>query len=325
VAYTSDSTTLAVRDERKIVLLDAETHKPRGYPPVGLPGNTSEVAISPDGAMLVTATGIYAVLWNVSTGKRIGQPMKHDKAIKALAFSPDGKLLTTISKGGTVKLWDTYSQKLLSTLRDESSELEDPNKPQFHLLQVAFSPDGKLLALVYANAVEFWDRTLQMPSRQAKISGDEQDFPVSSAFSPDGGILAIAYGNGKVVLHDVATFAVVATLKAGLVRSLAFSPSGKILATGGADGPLKLWDMTTRRELLTLRGLSSTPYTGLIVFSPDGKRVASADSRRMRVWYAPTETKSAVETKPSAAANLWKSSSDPPSLIRAATEIRSRQ
>jgi WD40 repeat protein len=65
---------------------------------------------------------------------------------------------------------------------------------------------------------------------------------------------------------------------------VAFSPDGKHLATTSWDGTTKVWDAINGKELLTLRG-----HTGIVegvIFSPDGKRLASAGDQTAKVWDA---------------------------------------
>jgi WD40 repeat protein len=45
-------------------------------------------------------------LWDVTTGKELGQLAGHKGWVKALAFAPDGKTLASGSRDTTVLLWD---------------------------------------------------------------------------------------------------------------------------------------------------------------------------------------------------------------------------
>ena len=131
------------------------------------------------------------------------------------------------------------------------------------------------------------------------------------AFSPDGKRLATASGRwqgvpkgwdgvpGDVKVWDTQTGQELLSLKgfAGPYPSLAFSPDGKRLASShrlsnsaGPAGPgeIKVWDAQTGQELFTLKGHIAEIKN--IVFSPDGKRLASSArwTNAVKVWDAQT-------------------------------------
>src|SRR5438105_3163434 len=106
------------------------------------------------------------------------------------AFSPDGKLLATVSEDNTVRLWDVATRQPVG-----------PSITGHEVLSVAFSPGGKLLA-IGGSDLDLWDVASRQPVRQP-LRGDTHS-AFSVAFSPDGTLLAGAE-DGTVQLWDVAS------------------------------------------------------------------------------------------------------------------------
>ena len=65
------------------------------------------LAYSPDGAVLVSGHGPTGVvrIWDTRTSKLLHTFQAHPTPIKAVAFSPDGKILATGGYKDSIKLW----------------------------------------------------------------------------------------------------------------------------------------------------------------------------------------------------------------------------
>ena len=75
-------------------------------------GGVLSAQFSPDGQRVVTASSDNtARLWDATSGKPIGEPMKHENGVMSAQFSPDGQRVVTASGDKTARLWDATSGK----------------------------------------------------------------------------------------------------------------------------------------------------------------------------------------------------------------------
>jgi WD40 repeat protein len=166
----------------------------------------------------------------------------HVSTLRALAFSPDGKLLVSANQAGRVVLWDTARGIERHVL------LEHAAGP---VLSVAFSPDGRSVC-VAEPAYRPADVVLYDPETGAvrkRLTGH----PLGAnavAFSPDGQFMATIGPDHFLRLFDLATAREAGTLseRVGWAKSLAFSPDGTWLACAGGDEVVRLWDMRRRYQ-----------------------------------------------------------------------------
>jgi WD40 repeat protein/tetratricopeptide (TPR) repeat protein/tRNA A-37 threonylcarbamoyl transferase component Bud32 len=234
------------------------------------------VVYSPDRrAVLTSDGGRIARLWETSTGRPLGAPLRHGRNVRTVAFSPDGTRVATASHDCSAGLMDSK----LSSIRIWDAATGRPLGPpiwQYRWVSaLAFSPDGRVLAAGdYGQAVRFWDATTGRPVG-APIA--QQGIVFGLAFSADGKTLAV----GTVVptvearLWDLATGRPIGNgmPHKNWVVDVAFSPDGRALLTRSHDSTARLWDARTAEPLTEPMQHQGCP---VVAFSPDGRRLASA-------------------------------------------------
>jgi RNA polymerase sigma factor (sigma-70 family) len=96
----------------RVFLWDVATGQRLAQLPGGLPIGAGSVAFSPDGRTLATASADDVIrLWEVATWKVRAEFKGHRDRVSALAFLPDGRLLSG-SLDTTVLAWDTRPPKV---------------------------------------------------------------------------------------------------------------------------------------------------------------------------------------------------------------------
>jgi WD40 repeat protein len=196
----------------------------------------------------------------------------------------------------TVKVWDTASgqkaQELTLIAPLAPRERDALPRGTLAIPRVAFSPDGRLVALgnTAYSAVTVWN--LANKQQIGSLPGHEKG-TTSLTFSPDCKRLASAGGDRTLRIWDVASSSQLLAVNdlTDAVQSLAFSPDGSRLAAAcGRESTVRVWDARTGQGIFTLRGHAA--IVRRVAFSPDGRFLASASSQfetrnaELKLWDA---------------------------------------
>jgi WD40 repeat protein len=206
---------------------------------------------------------------------------RHGALVECLAFSPDGKRLVS---GGPnqVRIWQSEDGQLVNSTFEK-----DPRTTGKIAVAVAYSPDGRLLAIAHA-AIDLWDAASGRMLQSIRLV--DGSFSIYSiAFSPDGSTLAIGGSGKEILLWSLVEKKVIRKYKGNRdwVRCVAVSPDGKLLASGGADRSVRIWHVESGKLLHVLTDRYEEFST--VVFSPDGRFVASPEKdRTASIWETAT-------------------------------------
>ena len=259
---------------------------------------------------------------------------RHNKAVKSIAFSPDGQILA-VANGNTVKLWNVNNKKGIGELRGHQADVNSiafspdgrklisgsndrtlrlwnvkTKKEVFKLKghtgsvqSVAFSPDGQtLVSTSNDNTVRLWDVKNKQKIKSC-IERSESDI-YSVAFSPNGHMFATATDGHTVEIYSADEKRRVRTYKEHTykehtrdVYSIAFAPNGGTFATGSDDRTVNLWNIEGDTGKISTIFTGHSDSVNSVTFSPDGLMLASGSKDdTIKLWNVVGQNNIAIAT-----------------------------
>ncbi len=162
------------------------------------------------------------------------------------------------------------------------------NTQKRRIEDIAYSPDGTILAVAVGNGIWLYDA--QTGQELAQCAGHIHKV-FNIAFRPDGETLAsVAGGQDQTIrMWDVHTGKNLRIFKFQ-AWDVAFSPDGKTIVCGGSSHKVHLLDADTGKRIRTFTGHKGYDYhVQQVAFSPDGKTIAGMGSgHTVILWDANT-------------------------------------
>jgi WD40 repeat protein/predicted Ser/Thr protein kinase len=275
-------------------------------------------ALKKNPANEAAAHRIVSALSQRSFALPVTPTMRHEAAVNAVEFSPDGNRLATASADNTARIWDATTghpitgplrhsnevtcvrfspdgKRLITASADKTARVWDAltgeplTHPLAHEDQVVvaeFSPDGlKIVTGSLDKTARIWSAT---DGRRLGEPIPHGDRIVSAHFSSDGAtVLSASFTDGLVQLsHADSSRLLHKFLVGGWVESARLSPDGQRVIVASYQQFARLLEAGSGKEIATLR---HHDVINDAVFSPDGELVATVSrDRRALLWDART-------------------------------------
>lgn len=242
------------------------------------------VAFSPDG-LTVATTGDDEIVhtWDAETGVAIDSFVGQASTLTALAYLPNGQLLST-GQNATCFAWKTDPEWRLTRTIGSADDAETFTD---RVTALDFSPDGTWLATgggepSRSGELKVWnvaDGTLVKA-----IPDAHSDTIFGLEFSPDGKQLATGAADRFAKIFDIESGKLVRSFEGHThhVLGVTWRADGRLLATSGADNAIKVWNVKTGEQSRTIAGFGKE-VTGIRFLADGDNLVASSGDKSVQM------------------------------------------
>jgi len=301
----------------------------------GHSSNVNALAVSPDGKLLASGSGDMTSkrefptfkqgglvggardttirIWDVQSGREIKMLSGHELPVGGVAFSADGRTLTSAS-GDAVKVWDVASGQELRSQKTkydksgmekwdsirsfsmfgrdkrETQQAEWQKNLKLSASRIVVSSGGQLAAVGQRDkAIWVYDASSGRELRELPFKALPDIEHSSLAFSADGRLVAFSKATDSLMVQEVATGRELYEVKTGpsaRPQRIRFSQSGRFLVTatdpgdGNTPSLIKLFDAHTGQFIRDFNASVDQNDVRVISFSNDERLLATVGSNK---------------------------------------------
>jgi len=220
--------------------------------------------------------------------------------VEAVAVTPDGNRLISVSSDDTLKLWSLETEEELLLLKLQSKRFYQVWRFIYSIYKTIQLLRGGIrngnyicvIFLAFSIILNMIDIILDIIFKAIGASSRK------IAVTPDGKQVISASNSGTLKVWNIQTGEEIFPLMghSDSVNAVAVTPDGKQMISSSSDNTLKvwnlepgdgvftfIWNLITGRQLFTLTGHSNS--VNAVAVTPDGKQVISAsDDNTLKVW-----------------------------------------
>lgn len=218
----------------------------------GHPGGVTGIAISPDGRYVLS--GSYGppewpgfeeldnllILRDVDTGQIVHRFIGHNRIVRSVAISSDGRMALSGSEDASVRLWNIQTGEMLQKFMGHTDKV----------ISVTFGPQDKtVLSTSLDQTIRLWD--IETGKEIRRFAGDTMAV-TTIALSPDGQIILSGSDDGSLRLWQLDTGMEIGHLTGhyGQVKNVAFRGDGQAVWSRSMDRTIRLWQIHPQQSLM---------------------------------------------------------------------------
>lgn len=218
---------------------------------IGQKGGISEMAVSPKGDRIVTASKKDSTfrLWDVSLGKSIAKGYLY---LKNMTISPDGEYLAAASdEDNDIVIWNINTKKFVGRLQGHTGQINS----------IEYSTDGgKIVSSSDDGTVRIWD----LP----EVSFDEINGYSMGTLHPDGTHVVLVCGenNNKIIIFDIKKKRFVNPKEnhGKEITHVEYSSDGGQIVTSSLDSTVRIWDAYTGECKKVIGNINGEVYSSVL-------------------------------------------------------------